>query len=300
MLIKEDWTLLQILRKTWKLDLYIIIVCTLACVVNLRLIQQHFYLPALVPTVLGTAVAFFIGFTNNQAYDRWWEARTIWGALVNDSRSFARSLICYADRSKTGAGVLVERMIYRQIGFVYALNTGLRRNSSTDHKRFIYAEDVKKVEGCTNIPNALLTLHAKDLENLQILGAIDGFRFLNLDQLVVKLCDSMGGAERIKSTVFPTSYIYFTKVSIYFFIVLNTIVLSDLVGYWAIPFGWIIGFVFFASYNNGLGIMNPFENHHTDTPMNAICRTIEINLLQEMGKTSIPEPLKPINDEYLM
>ena len=143
MLIKEDWTLLQILRKTWKLDLYIIIVCTLACVVNLRLIQQHFYLPALVPTVLGTAVAFFIGFTNNQAYDRWWEARTIWGALVNDSRSFARSLICYADRSKTGAGVLVERMIYRQIGFVYALNTGLRRNSRTDHKRFIYAEDVK-------------------------------------------------------------------------------------------------------------------------------------------------------------
>ena len=87
MLIVQNIRISRVLRNTWQIDLIMIVSCTLAYLVRTFLIKHHFSIPAIIPTVLGTAIAFFVGFNNNQAYDRWWEARKIWGALVNDSRS---------------------------------------------------------------------------------------------------------------------------------------------------------------------------------------------------------------------
>lgn len=110
----------------------------------------------------------------------------------------------------------------------------------------------------------------------------------------------MGQAERIKNTVFPTRYLYFTQLFTWIFIILCTIVIADALGYWSLLLTWLIGFVFLVTCNNGQSIMNPFENGRNDTPMSTIVRTIEINLLQDLGCSDLPQPLVTIDGDYLL
>ena len=125
MLIAQNIRLSRILINTWKVDLIMIASCTVTYFARTFLIAHHLDIPSIIPSVLGTAIAFFIGFNNNQAYDRWWEARKIWGSLVNDSRSWARSLINYTDDSPDTQKIVV-RMIKRHIAFLYCLKGALR------------------------------------------------------------------------------------------------------------------------------------------------------------------------------
>src|SRR5687768_3513437 len=99
MLLRDKLSLLQVHRLTWRLDLKIILVCSLAYAADTYWLKQQVSIPVTMSAVLGTALAFFIGFNNNQAYDRWWEGRKIWGSLVNDSRSWARNLLSFVDTS---------------------------------------------------------------------------------------------------------------------------------------------------------------------------------------------------------
>jgi len=129
---------------------------------------------------------------------------------------------------------------------------------------------------------------------------IDNFQFLSLTDLLRSLCAEMGKCERIKNTVFPTTYIYFTRFFIWIFVILLTMSISTTVGAWSIFLGWVMGFVFHVTHINGMIIMNPFDNDPASVPINSITRTIEINLLQTLGEKDVPEPLKPVNGEYIM
>ena len=299
MLLVQNIRLSRVLRNTWQVDIIMIISCTLAYLVRTVLIKHHFEIPAIIPTVLGTAIAFFVGFNNNQAYDRWWEARKVWGALVNDSRSWARCVITYISAHETDAAQK-KVMVYRQIAFLYALKAKLRGAIDETYSKYLNEEDVLEINAHSNIPNAILTLQSRDLQQLNKADLIDGFRFMEMNQLLVKLCDEMGMSERIKNTVFPTSYSYFTKVFIWLFVVSLTLVISEQAGVWSIFLGWLIGFVYVSTQINGMSLIDPFENNSASIPLNQITRTIEINLLEMLGETNIPEPVKPINDEYIL
>ncbi|ASZ09904.1 hypothetical protein KTO58_26415 [Chitinophaga pendula] len=294
MLLRHQLSLRQIFRLTWKVDLLILLCCTAAYLMDTYLIQGHISIPSSISAVLGTAIAFFIGFNNNQAYGRWWEARIIWGGLVNDSRSWARSLLHYVDTSDDAkAADIVERMIYRHIAFLYALKAGLRRNGDRYYTRYLTEGELSEVDDQANTPNAILDLQARDLQELSKRHAIDGFRFRDISDLLVKLCDGMGKSERINNTVFPPSYIFFTRVFIWFYVIMNTLMMTETVDYWAILFGWAFGFVFHVTHQNGVSIMNPFEENQTSIPLDSITRTIEINLMEMMGEADIPAPVAP-------
>jgi putative membrane protein len=302
MLIVHNIRLSRILRNTWQVDIIMIVSCTAAYLVREFLIKHHFEIPAIIPTVLGTAIAFFVGFNNNQSYDRWWEARKIWGALVNDSRSWARSVIAYlpADGTDDQIKVIKIRMVRRHIAFLYALKANLRSAVDETYSQYLDAEDVKEISTHTNVHNAILTLQSRELQQLSNDGLIDGFRFMELNQLLVKFSDEMGMAERIKNTIFPTTYNYFTKVFIWLFVVSLTLVISQSAGVWSIFLGWMVGFVYVSTQINGMGLVDPFENHSSAIPLNQITRTIEINLLEMIGAEKIPKPVKPINEEYVL
>ncbi|SFD07770.1 putative membrane protein [Chitinophaga sp. CF118] len=303
MLIVQNIRLSRVLRNTWQVDLIMIVSCTLAYLVRTVLIKHHFEVPAIIPTVLGTAIAFFVGFNNNQAYDRWWEARKIWGALVNDSRSWARSVITYISYHETDEQkftTLKKRMVYRQIAFLYALKAKLRGAVDETYSKYLDEQDVHEISKHTNVPNAILVLQSRELQQLNKDGMIDSFRFMEMNELLVKFTDEMGMSERIKNTVFPTSYNYFTKVFIWLFVVSLTLVISEQAGLWSIFLGWLVGFVYVSTQINGMTLINPFENNSASIPLNQISRTIEINLLEMLGETNIPEPVKPINDEYIL
>lgn len=295
MLIVQNIRLSRVLLDTWKVDVIMIISCTVAYFIREYLIAYHFQISAIIPTVLGTAIAFFIGFNNNQAYDRWWEARKIWGAIVNDSRSLARNLINYVDDEEAA-----KRMVARHISFVYALKAALRDTVDEIYTKYLTEHDKNEVENHNNVHNAILNIQAMELQKLYKENKIDGFKFMEINEMLVRLTDSMGACERIKNTIFPTTYSYLTKVFIWLFVVTFTLVISQDMGVFAIFMGWLIGFVFVSTQINGMRLVNPFYVNASGLPLNSISRTIEINLLQMMNETDIPEAIKPINDEYIL
>lgn len=281
--------------------------CTVAYWMEVHLFKEYVKIPPTLPALLGTAISFFISFNNNQAYDRWWEARTIWGGLVNDSRSWARNVLFYqtADGlipfdTDSDADSLPRRMVRRHIGFLYALKRALRGSADRLYTRFLTPDEAQAVAGYTNIASALLDRQTRDLNQLRREGRIDGFQFMTLNEMIVRFCDGMGKSERIKGTVFPPTYLYFTRLFIWLFVILTTLAIADDTGPWSILVSWLVGFVFHVTHINGLSLMNPFEPTPAGISLDAITRTIEINLLEVLADEEIPEPVRSVNDEYIL
>lgn len=289
MLITQNLSLLRILRITWKVDLIMIITCVATYYLHEYIVSKAIQIPATLATLLGTAIAFFVGFNNNQAYDRWWEARTIWGALVNDCRSWARNILSYTTEgslSDEQLFIIKRRMVLRQISFVYALKEKLRTNTDGYYEKYLGDGELSKVKQETNMPNAILSLHAIDLQKLSQERSIDEFRFVQLNSLINSFTDHMGKSERIRNTVFPTSYIYFTRLFIWVFVIFLTLILADVVGGWSILIGWIIGFIFHITHQNGMGLMDPFDEISTGIPLNQIAEPLKLTFYKCWAKST--------------
>lgn len=258
--------------------------------------------PTLVPSILGTALAFFIGFNNNQAYARWWEARKIWGTLVNNSRTWARQILYFPDQELNPEEVRskIRVAIYRHISFLYALKENLRKSGDKEYRKYLSDEDIVFIESESNKANAILTLQTKDLNHLYASNRIDGFRFIQLNKMLISFCDEMGKSERIANTVFPTTYNFYTRIFIWIFIVFVTVVTAETIGAWSILIGTLIGYIFLTTHKIGQSLLDPFEDITTGIPLNQITRTIEINLLETLKEREIPEPIKSVNGEYIM
>ena len=279
-------------------------ICVAAYFANEYLVKDYFAFPAVIPSILGTALAFFVGFNNNQSYDRWWEARKIWGALVNDSRTWARQIMHYTSASDYLSAEelsgLRSTAIRRHIAFLHALKKNLRKSATREHGEFLSPEELADVEKVSNVPNAILSYQTAFVEDLYKREAIDGFRFTEMNRMVVNFCDEMGKSERIANTVFPTTYNYYTRAFIWIFIVSTTMVTDNAIGYWSILFGTLVGYVFLTTHSIGQALIDPFEPLPTGVPLDQITRTIEINLLEMLGETDIPEPMQSVDGEYIL
>ena len=110
-----------------------------------------------------------------------------------------------------------------------------------------------------------------------------------------RFSDHMGQCERIKTTVFPTQYSYGISAIIWLFFILLPGSLAPHLNWFAVPVTFIVTLVFLLIEAVGRFLENPFENGPMDTPMTAICRTIEINLREQLGETELPEKLEPVN-----
>lgn len=302
MLLKQNLQLRRILLITWKVDLLMLGLCIAAYFVDTKLFKDVQIPPAL-PTLMGTAIAFFIGFNNNQAYGRWWEARTIWGELVNNSREWARNVMFYARVPETGVADglkhFQQKMFFRHLAFLYALQSSLRKSGSSEYEKCLSSTEAESVRNFANKPNAILGIQSRELESMAHEKMIDTVRFYKMADLIAGFGDGMGKSERIGNTVFPTVYVYFTRLFIWIFVILLTMSISE-IGPWSVFFGWIMGFVFHTTHINGMSIMNPFENQAAGVPITSITRTIEIDILQTLGEKEIPVPILPVNDEYIL
>jgi len=304
MLITPYVPLTSILKGTWKNFLADLGVCVGAYFFNDYVLSTLFDVPSFIPMLLGTALAFFIGFNNNQAYDRWWEARKIWGALVNDSRSWTRQVLYYTRPSgqlnEAELDAFRKKLIMRHLAFVYALKESLRGSSAKVYRDFLGAEDIDALEHETNRANALLSLQARDTDELYRRGAIDGYKFLEFNRMITNFCDEMGQSERIRNTIFPTTYSYYCRFFIWIFIICVTLVTADMINLWAIGAGTLVGYVFLTIHTIGQALLNPFDYIPTGIPLDQISRTIEINLLQAIHHPEIPDPIRNQDNEYVM
>ncbi|QCR23198.1 bestrophin family protein [Pontibacter sp. SGAir0037] len=255
-------------------------------------------IPLQLPTVLGTSISLLLAFRLNQSYDRWWEARKVWGAIVNDSRSLViqlKGFIATEAMASGDASSTLTKMAYRQIAWCYCLGKSLRGQAfDLNHMaEFLSPAELDFIQTQNNKPYALLMLHMADLKKLHEEGAINAYQQVQLDSTIVRLCDSMGKAERIKNTVFPVTYGLFVHFFIYLFLVTLSLALVELVGVWEIPILTFIASTFFLIEKTAKHMQEPFDNKPTDTSVTAIARTIEINLKQILQEPNVPAPLAP-------
>lgn len=295
MLIKENVRLQSVISGTWKSALSILLVCLLSSVFNEFFLKKYMEFPAILPSLLGTTLAFFIGFNNNQAYGRWWEARIIAGGVTGLSRSLARQCIGYISQRQDA-----EKMIYRQIAFVYALKEYLRNTHEKSYEKFL-GEVPGMVQKARNKYSAILQLQVLHLNEIYSHGYIDGFKFSRINETLSDISGEMGKAERIKNTVFPTTYIYYTKLFIWIFIVSVTIVLNDSIGILSSTLlGMVIGYVYYITHKVGETLLNPFVATPVGIPLDHLSRSAEIDLKEVLGEENLPEPLPVIKNEYIL
>ena len=278
----------------------------------------HLAIPLAIPMIMGTVISLLLAFRSNQAYDRWWEARTIWGAIVNDSRSLARQINTFIqapDHSRDGhrfdhnadpdtphneqVHFFRSRFIRRQIAWCYSLSRILRgQDAIFGIEKFISRSDMQFAKNFNNTPMSLLELHAHDLQKALNNGLINSYQQVELDRTLSKLCDSMGKCERIKNTIFPATYSLYIHFSLLFFFLLLPFAVVDFFGFMSVPVVIAISAVFFLIEKMAIHLQDPFENKPTDTPMTAICFTIERDLKQMISELPLHTEAKSTAKKY--
>ncbi len=255
-----------------------------------------------VPLALyGSAIGIIVGFRNNSAYARWWEARTLWGAIVNNSRSFGRQVFTTlgafaATHGQEEAEVMAmsRGLVYRQIAFVHALRQQLRGlDPIAEIRGLIPDTELAALAGEKNVSLSIQRTMGTMLRQARHRGWIDILEWQNMDRNLDDLMDAQGGAERIKNTPMPKQYDFFPMLFVQIYCVLLPIGMVEQLG-WFTPLGsTLVGFMFLALDKIGRDLEDPFDNTVYDVPLTAITRTIEINLRQILNEKELPPAIAP-------
>lgn len=293
-------------------------------------------LPWTVVALLGTATAFIVGFRNSQTYNRTWEARQIWGSIVNSSRTWgvsARDFINNNEQSKL--------LIYRHFAWLTALRYAMREprgwetmtndyNSEYQKKTFSIPEkdttlekelakylndqELKYILSTKNKATQILSLQSKTLKNLYDNEQLDNYRFVEMERLIKDLYDAQGRSERIKNFPYPRQFATVNKLLVVLFVYLlpfcmlkefdklNEGIDGFMKGHmiwFVIPFSILISWVFTSLDQIGESTENPFEGNANDVPISQICRNIEIDMREMLGETELPPALQPKNNIVL-
>jgi putative membrane protein len=249
-------------------------------------------------SLFGSVIGVILAFRNSTSYARWWEARTLWGSIVNNSRSWARTVttVMRSDGHQTDVAQFQQRMVYYQIAWVHALRQHLRRlNPCEEMARVLTPEEFGELRGQKNIPVAIQQWQSLLLRKALEEGWIDMAQWHAMNQSLDDLVDAQGGAERIKNTPMPRQYDFLPQICAHIFCFLLPLTMVSGLG-WFTPLGsTLVGFIFLALDKIGRDLEDPFDNKNNDIPLTAICTTIEINLRQMLGETELPADLKPVD-----
>jgi putative membrane protein len=276
-----------VLSREILLPLLILCVWDFVVVIGFQVYHQEWMeQPALPISLMGSALALFLSVRNNAAYARWWEGRTLWGAVVNNTRSFARQ----AGTLLGGRPDLARAMA----AYPYLLRTALAGiEPGPDAKRLLDPELYQRIMGRANKPNALLyeigLEITREAEARQIDGATRGF----VDRVLVDLANAQGGLERIRNTPLPVQYSLLPLAATHVFCIVLPLSAVQTLG-WITPLGSsLVGFLFQALDKSGRDLQTPFTPGPHALPMLAMARTIEIDLLQPIGMEHAP-PVTPV------
>lgn len=259
---------------------------------------EEFNFPVAIVTVLGTVIGLLLAFRTNSSYGRWWEARILWGAIVNDSRTWTRQLLEF---TRTGdepdaTQSRLRQMALRQAAWCSALGHNLREQDPTrDLENLIDSAEIDSYRSSHNVPNDILLRQAMELRNLSDSNHLQQYQFVELERTLSRLTDSMGGCERIKNTPFPTTYGRMVHGMIYVFVVFMPFGLVNVpaVGLVLTSLSLSLGFLLIDRV--AIYLQDPFSNRPSDTPVLALSRTIEINIRQMLGETTLPPKLEPVD-----
>ncbi|MCY0969353.1 bestrophin family protein [Chryseobacterium wangxinyae] len=285
--------------------------------------------------IMGTAVAFIVGFKNNASYSRLWEARQIYGAIINDSRSFGYIL---RDSLSEKNSDKVKLMFRRHYAWLTALRFQLRESRNWENmstaqfkeyaqkydiperlstvdaelEKYLSLDELQYVLGKKNRATQLMALQSKDLSEAYANNEINDFQWTQINQQLVKFTDDQGKAERIKNFPYPRNFSSITTYLLHIFIVFvpfglirefdkmgEGTALADYTLWFNIPFSLLVTWCFHTLDSVGEASVNPFEGSPNDVPITQISRTIEIDMRDMLDETYLPAAITPKNNIVL-
>lgn len=292
-------------------------------------------IPWLPIALIGTAVAFLVSFKNNASYDRMWEARKIWGAIVNSSRSwtimvkdFITNEFASDPATEEELNTIKKRLVLRHVAWLTALRHQLRQHkpwesqmkkSNQEYRRkFILPEQAISLEedlrpylspeekayvlSKGNRASHLISLQSADLKALKLRGLIDDFRHMELEKMLVDLYTQQGKSERIKNFPYPRQYATINRYFIWLFVILvpfgmmqEFMKLGTHIAWLSIPFSTVVAWVFHTMEMVGESSENPFEGGPNDIPITSMSRSIEIDIRQMLEEEDLPAPVAANN-----
>lgn len=244
------------------------------------------------------ALSIFLAFRTQSAYGRWWEARILWGSLVNSSRTLARQALTLIDGSPDELKQDTDprnKIVRLQIGFVRAFRCHLRRqNPYPELDNLLDSDTAARLRHHTNVPVGILLESGNVLSEARNQERIDSFRWVSLDNTLTDLTNILGACERIKNTPLPRQYDYLPRIFVSVLCVLLPFGLVEGLGLLTPIASTLISFIFVALDTVGREIESPFDNTVHDTPMTSLSRTIEINLRQQLGERRVLPEVQPV------
>ena len=333
--IGQSYKLLEFLLWTRRNIYWLFVIGAIPTLLYQVLQWKWIALPWTVVALLGTATAFIVGFKNTQTYSRTWEARQIWGSILNSSRAWGIMCRDYMDDVKAS-----KDLIYRHFAWLTALRYQMRESKAWEstHKiynkeymayysvpekestlelelaKYIPAEAVLQIMATKNKAVQLLGLQSKTIKELYDQGILDNFRFLEMHKLITTLYDHQGKSERIKNFPYPRQFATVSSMFVKLFcIMLPFSMLKDFdklnenIGgimqgqmvWLGIPFSMLISWVYTSLEQEGESTENPFEGSANDVPISQMSRTIEIDMREMLGETDLPPALQPKNNIIL-
>ncbi|MEZ4904496.1 MAG: bestrophin family ion channel [Spirosomataceae bacterium] len=284
--------------------------------------------------ILGTALSFIVGFKNNASYGRIWEARQIYGGIINDSRSFA-----YTVRDVLGKTEMVQQIFYRHFAWLTTLRFQLRESRSWENmnnrsnkefqknnytvpewenkledelKKYLSDDEYQYILTKKNKSTQLTAMQSDAIATLRNNGTINDFQWVQLQTALTKFTDNQGRAERIKNFPYPRNFASMATYLMFIFILLlpfgllkefdqlgNGTFMEGNTIWFNIPIAAIISWSFHILDTVGESAVNPFEGSANDIPITQISRTIEIDMRDMLDEKELPPAIRPQNNIVL-
>lgn len=289
-------------RIYWKLGLNILL-AILVTLAHGYLFDIKITVTTIPFTLIGLPLAIFLGFRNNTAYDRYWEGRKLWGDLNIRARVMARQCLSLinADTSvdpRNREGDVRVRVVHRTIAHAHALRAQLRGHmDDAAVQRWLTAADWEKVR---HLPmnfrgDAIIQASAHDLANCMRQGLVDPLNYNKMDETLTFMTFAAASCERLLHTPMPFSYTLLLHRTAHLYCFLLPFGLVDMTGFMTPFVVAIVAYTFFGLDALGDELEEPFGMESNDLPLDAMCRSMEINLLHLLGDSDIPPPMQPVN-----
>lgn len=318
-------------------NIYKLIIVGVIPVLLYHLLQWKWIaLPWTVVALLGTATAFIVGFRNSQTYSRTWEARQIWGSILNASRAWGVMTRDFIDDKN-----ISKLLVYRHFAWLTTLRYAMREprtwetmseeynveyqqknfevpekqtSLETELSKYLDETEIKYILSTKNKAAQVLSLQSKTLKQLAAGKQLSDYRFIEMQRMIKDLYDMQGRSERIKNFPYPRQFATVNKMLVVLFVYLlpfcmlkefdklNDSIEGMMKGqmiWLVVPFSVLISWVFTSLDQIGESTENPFEGNANDVPISQISRAVEIDMREMLGETELPPPLLAKNNIVL-
>ncbi|MFO1392074.1 MAG: bestrophin family ion channel [Agitococcus sp.] len=242
-------------------------------------------------TLIGVALAVFLGFRNSASYDRYWEGRKLWGNILSESRTLARQYLSMVKDVQDK-----QTFVYSLAALSHALRHQLRgTDASHDLQRLLSVDVYQSLKNAQFVPNLLILNLAQQLQKQRQQQQLEPVLAAQIEPPMARLTESISGCERLNSTPLPYTYVVILHRTAYLYCFFLPFGLIDAIG-WTTPIMVaFVAYTFFALEALSDELEEPFGTSANDLALEAMCVMIETTLKEMLGEKDLPEAVRAVD-----